>query len=190
MQYDQEGNFFHTAATGVVGGRSKATWHFYSRIGKASDRSGEAGQTMQAQYRCTRCKQPKTLDEMMRRVEFRGDETLFVTMRVCQACHAQPRKRTPEQTLRDRISYQNRLARDAGAIGDLTLEQWQSILERSQGKCCYCSKYVGIMFLVIEHLVPIARGGSTTIGNVAAACKRCNWDKGNKTDDEYRALLG
>lgn len=41
----------------------------------------------------------------------------------------------------------------------------------------------------IEHLTPIARGGSHTWGNCALACWRCNATKGTKTEAEFMEML-
>jgi 5-methylcytosine-specific restriction endonuclease McrA len=142
-----------------------------------------------SQRRCARCKQVKSLDEMAQFAHFQGLDMVLVPSRICRVCHGKPRERTDEQIHRERVAYQNRMAKAVGLRGDLTVEQWKSILGQSQGKCYYCSKYVGVMSLVIEHRIPISRGGDTTMENVTAACKGCNWDKCSKTEEEYRALL-
>lgn len=33
----------------------------------------------------------------------------------------------------------------------------------------------------MDHLVPMARGGTSTKGNVVTSCKPCNTEKGHKT---------
>ena len=49
---------------------------------------------------------------------------------------------------------------------------WQQRLAR--GKCHYCGRRFSPAQLTMDHIVPLARGGKTTRGNVAPACKECN----------------
>jgi hypothetical protein len=49
-----------------------------------------------------------------------------------------------------------------------------------QGKlCCWCIRPVPISEASIEHLVPLSRGGSDRIENLAVACQRCNGLRGD-----------
>lgn len=47
----------------------------------------------------------------------------------------------------------------------------------AQGVCHYCGERVGSEALTMDHVVPVARGGRSTRGNVVPACKRCNSEK-------------
>ena len=49
---------------------------------------------------------------------------------------------------------------------------WQRKL--AKGECHYCHNKVAPKELTMDHIVPLARGGRTTRGNVAPACKACN----------------
>ncbi len=49
---------------------------------------------------------------------------------------------------------------------------WQRRVQR--GVCAYCGKAVPPKELSMDHVVPVARGGRSTRGNVVAACKECN----------------
>jgi 5-methylcytosine-specific restriction endonuclease McrA len=49
---------------------------------------------------------------------------------------------------------------------------WRRRVQR--GVCGYCGRSVPPGTLTMDHLVPIARGGRSTRGNVVAACKECN----------------
>lgn len=48
--------------------------------------------------------------------------------------------------------------------------------------CIYCGADED---LTIDHLTPLARGGSHTQDNLAVACRRCNSAKGTKTYEEF-----
>ena len=47
----------------------------------------------------------------------------------------------------------------------------------AKGVCGYCGLPTPPKELTMDHIVPIARGGRSTKGNVLAACKACNTAK-------------
>ena len=47
----------------------------------------------------------------------------------------------------------------------------------SKGVCDYCGKETPPKKLTMDHIVPLARGGRSTKGNVVPACKECNTRK-------------
>ena len=49
---------------------------------------------------------------------------------------------------------------------------WQNRLAR--GICHYCGETFPPDELTMDHLVPVARGGKSTPGNVVPACRGCN----------------
>ena len=49
---------------------------------------------------------------------------------------------------------------------------WQNRLAR--GICHYCGGTFSPDELTMDHLVPVARGGKSTPGNVVPACRGCN----------------
>lgn len=54
---------------------------------------------------------------------------------------------------------------------------------RFEGRCAYCRSpetLIGV-FYEIDHIVPEARGGQTTQGNLALTCPLCNRYKGAQT---------
>ena len=44
----------------------------------------------------------------------------------------------------------------------------------AKGVCYYCGSQKPPSELTMDHIVPIARGGRSTKGNVVTACKTCN----------------
>ncbi|NLC82636.1 MAG: HNH endonuclease [Lentisphaerae bacterium] len=52
---------------------------------------------------------------------------------------------------------------------------WRQQLQK--GVCHYCGRQVGADALTLDHVVPVARGGVSTKGNVVPACKACNSEK-------------
>lgn len=58
------------------------------------------------------------------------------------------------------------------------------------GLCHYCKREMkgrGRMMAVIEHMIPISRGGDSRAVNIVLACWECNEAKGSQTDDEFFA---
>jgi 5-methylcytosine-specific restriction protein A len=52
---------------------------------------------------------------------------------------------------------------------------WKNIL--AKGLCHYCGKKFAAGELTMDHTVPVARGGTSSKGNVVPACKKCNQEK-------------
>ncbi len=68
---------------------------------------------------------------------------------------------------------------------------WKNKL--AHGVCHYCGGSFPPEELTMDHLVPIARGGKSTRGNVVPACKECNSRKKYLLPiewDEYLDAIG
>ena len=52
---------------------------------------------------------------------------------------------------------------------------WKHKIE--SGICHYCGGFFASDTLTMDHIVPIARGGKSTRGNLVPACKSCNSNK-------------
>lgn len=69
---------------------------------------------------------------------------------------------------------------------DLRMSQWWK-RRCAKGVCYYCGRPSPQKELTMDHIVPVARGGKSTKGNLVPACKECNnakkqllpmeWDK-------------
>ena len=73
-----------------------------------------------------------------------------------------------------------------GKVLDYGLDQLLDLTSLKQ-TCCYCLLPVGLDFQ-LDHLAPIARGGSHSLLNLEVVCPRCNQLKGQLTRDEFTAL--
>lgn len=65
------------------------------------------------------------------------------------------------------------IRRERQKARDLRATQWWK-RQCSKGICHYCAETFPPQELTMDHVVPIARGGKSTRGNVVAACKACN----------------
>ena len=54
----------------------------------------------------------------------------------------------------------------------------KAVWERDDGHCVYCGDYAA----VIDHVVPISKGGPNIKANEVCCCDRCNRKKSNKLD--------
>ena len=68
------------------------------------------------------------------------------------------------------------IRRERQKARELRSSQWWK-RRRSSGVCHYCGKKFLPQSLTMDHIVPIVRGGKSTKGNVAPACKECNTKK-------------
>jgi 5-methylcytosine-specific restriction endonuclease McrA len=57
------------------------------------------------------------------------------------------------------------------------------------GCCHYCGRQVGPRALSMDHVVPLIRGGRSSRGNVAPACKECNNKKKSLLPVEWGEYL-
>lgn len=56
----------------------------------------------------------------------------------------------------------------------------------THGRCYYCGLRTNpFATFTIDHIVPLARGGSNDLRNLVPACRRCNFAKGVKLIDEW-----
>jgi len=59
---------------------------------------------------------------------------------------------------------------------------WKTQIQK--GLCHFCQQTVGTDNLTMDHLVPLARGGKSTRGNIVPACQACNKQKQLETPVE------
>lgn len=73
----------------------------------------------------------------------------------------------------------------------LTLEEWTRTVSDFEGLCSYC---MAAPVAVLEHFIPVTRGGGTTAGNCLPSCGPCNGRKHGKmpadamSRDQYEEL--
>jgi 5-methylcytosine-specific restriction endonuclease McrA len=54
-------------------------------------------------------------------------------------------------------------------------------------RCVYCASPLALATATLDHVHPVARGGSHALGNLVAACERCNRLKGDMLPAEFFA---
>lgn len=73
----------------------------------------------------------------------------------------------------------------ARSLGTHTAQEWRAKVQAHGGRCHYCGRTWGTR-LHKDHMMPISRGGSDSIDNLAPACSACNLSKGAMTAAEFR----
>lgn len=55
-----------------------------------------------------------------------------------------------------------------------------AIYKRDGYRCCHCGRTETSVYLEIDHIQPISKGGKSTYDNLQTLCRRCNKEKGNR----------
>jgi hypothetical protein len=63
----------------------------------------------------------------------------------------------------------------------ISAQNRQIILERAAGRCEYCQSWVeyATQAFDVDHIMPVSRGGASSLDNLAYACSGCNRHKFN-----------
>jgi 5-methylcytosine-specific restriction endonuclease McrA len=71
--------------------------------------------------------------------------------------------------------------------GTHTPKEWHALARSVKCVCAYCGVKTGLYNMEKDHIIPVSRGGSDAIENIAVSCTECNAEKKQMTGDEYRA---
>ena len=88
-------------------------------------------------------------------------------------------KENPEK---HRTNQRRRRAREFGAEGSHTHEEWQMLQGFFEGICPCCGKEAK---LTLDHIIPLNLGGTHYLDNLQGLCKQCNSSKQDRAID-YR----
>lgn len=80
------------------------------------------------------------------------------------------------------------IKRERRKARELRLSEWWK-RRLAKGVCYYCGQAVPSGALTMDHIVPIARGGKSTKGNVVPSCKDCNNNKKQLLPMEWEDYL-
>lgn len=92
------------------------------------------------------------------------------------------RRNNPEKA---KVVSNRRRARQLQAEGSHTSEELKSLWKQQGGRCVYCGCKLTTKYRHLDHVIPLSRGGTNWISNLAWACPSCNSAKGNKLLEEW-----
>ena len=65
--------------------------------------------------------------------------------------------------------------------GHWTNEEWLALKHAYDYRCADCGKHEpDEVSLTVDHVIPLSKGGSNSVGNLAPRCRSCNSKKNNK----------
>lgn len=62
--------------------------------------------------------------------------------------------------------------------------KWKSRVQK-EGRCAYCSIPLTVATATMDHIVPLSRGGKTTMSNIVVSCQSCNTQKSSQIAVEW-----
>lgn len=61
----------------------------------------------------------------------------------------------------------------------------KAVYRKSKGHCCLCGEFVDYDDFTVDHIIPLAKGGTNDIDNLQCACKVCNNIKTDVLPNEF-----
>jgi 5-methylcytosine-specific restriction endonuclease McrA len=117
---------------------------------------------------------PEKVRERRRKHREANKDRLYAERRAWAQAH--PEKR--------RVGERNRETRERGAEGSHTYAEIMALGERQGWRCAYCPADISAGWHE-DHVMPIARGGTNWISNIALACQPCNQSKHARDPAEW-----
>lgn len=91
---------------------------------------------------------------------------------------------------KDAAKSRRRKAQKRGAYGSHTLAQFRDMCDECSWRCVYCGTGLTAKTVTEDHIVPISKGGSDNIDNIAPACGPCNSSKWSMPVGAFLARRG
>jgi len=126
---------------------------------------------------CKKCKKSLPISDFYNWC--RSDDGKYYWCKKCQLEYNKIYRNSDKGKLTLSLQRQHR----RGIIEDFTYKEWKQKLEKTEGFCPECGKYVGIRNLTLDHIIPInavGRGFIYTIDDVQPLCHSCNSKKSDK----------
>ena len=151
---------------------------------------------------CEYCREEKELIEARQKMMRFFDALIYAkTPRKCKVCGKEFCSPYPTQiycserckSKKNRSNYRSR-CRHYGVYYDPAVT-YKKVIKRDGGICKICGKVcnpndaswgnIGPDFPTVDHIIPLAKGGTHTWDNVQCACAICNSSKRDLIDDEW-----
>lgn len=89
-----------------------------------------------------------------------------------------------------RSNHAQRRARELNAEGSHAAEDITAQYRRQKGKCYWCGVRIKDNKYHVDHIIPLARGGTNDPSNLVVACPKCNLSKSDKLPHEWKGSGG
>lgn len=93
------------------------------------------------------------------------------------------RQANPDKRYAQHINRRGRKYNNPGFV-TVTDWEWRRLVRRNEFRCTYCQRRHSK--LVMDHVIPLSRGGRHAPGNITPACAQCNGAKGGMFLSEWR----
>lgn len=89
-----------------------------------------------------------------------------------------------------RMNRRTRRARAKQAGGQHTVADLSAIFDAQRGLCAYCKIDLSHVEKNVDHILPLALGGSNGPENLQYLCRPCNQSKGARHPDDFARSIG
>lgn len=152
---------------------------------------------------CRECRKVKKLEYYYRnreRTSARSKEVYYSDIEASRAKHRQwyadhraertesKRRYRAKNPFVHRRQNSKRRAAVLNSEGSHTAEDLKLLWIEQGGLCAYCDMRLDVG-CEVDHIIPLSRGGSDDIGNIALACPPCNGSKLHRTPEEWGQQL-
>lgn len=106
---------------------------------------------------------------------------------------ARAKKWAQDNPLEYRTWMNNRYAREKAAVGQFTYIDYFFAYEDQEGRCAYCGQRLFLNIkndIHVDHVIPLAKGGTNWPENIVLACKNCNSSKSDKLLSDWLLTRG
>ena len=111
----------------------------------------------------------------------------LANLEIVRESNRQKRAANPEQY----AAYsRNRKHRVRNAQGSHTGDDVQAIFAAQKGRCAYCREPITMRAKHVDHILPLARGGTNDRRNLQITCAGCNQRKHTKHPVEFAREVG
>lgn len=91
------------------------------------------------------------------------------------------------QRIKSQYKHRRRALESSNGIYVVSARDLKRLLARSRGRCAYCAEpFDSTRPVTWDHIIPVTRGGTYSVGNLAPCCRSCNSSKQNRTVTEWR----
>jgi 5-methylcytosine-specific restriction endonuclease McrA len=81
-------------------------------------------------------------------------------------------------------------SKDNNVKFDITLDEIKQMFINAYGKeCKYCDKKLNIRTIACDHIIPLTKGGESTVKNLQLICNTCNTRKGPLNEKDFELLV-